>query len=245
MRLELTLILTVLSIGISAFRYFPKAKGFSSKLQNSQQSLLFEGLEEDEADAFRKVARNYLKDKYDQQLQNNGNDIERCVSSVLRSILPPVTGIELEAEIKSILNPIKEEKKMIISNDHEQIIDALLNNKFWSQAGAVVVQELIYLDSLYHFYQKKQSILNNEDYEELKNQLTWAGSDVPSLNAKEALFLTAVASFRRGDKLLEESEYNSLKQQLRDQNSWIVQRKADALEKLGLNTFLGYLHRSL
>ena len=32
---------------------------------------------------------------------------------------------------------------------------------------------------------------------------------------------------------------------LKEQGSWVVNRGADALEKMGLNTFIGYLHRAL
>ena len=31
----------------------------------------------------------------------------------------------------------------------------------------------------------------------------------------------------------------------KEQGSWVVNRGADALEKMGLNTFIGYLHRAL
>jgi hypothetical protein len=51
----------------------------------------------------------------------------------------------------------------------------------------------------------------------------------------------------RGAPFLSDGEYNALKQQLTEQKSWVVARGSnqDGLEKLGLQTFLGYLHRSL
>ena len=41
-----------------------------------------------------------------------------------------------------------------------------------------------------------------------------------------------------------DAEYMALKEKLRGEGSWVVNRAPDPLEKLGLNTFLGYIHRS-
>eukprot|EP01035_Chromulina_nebulosa_P019960 gene19960-25929_t len=64
------------------------------------------------------------------------------------------------------------------------------------------------------------------------------------MTGKEALFITSVAANRRGIKLLDDTEYELLKKQLQNVKSWVVLREADGLEKLGVNTYLGYLHRS-
>ena len=59
------------------------------------------------------------------------------------------------------------------------------------------------------------------------------------------MFVTAVASARRGDPILGDDEYEELKNDLKDAKSWVTARSPDALEKLGLDTFMGYLHRAL
>jgi hypothetical protein len=64
------------------------------------------------------------------------------------------------------------------------------------------------------------------------------------MNAKEALFVTAVASARRGDSIMDDQEYENLKDELKRQGSWVTERGQDALEKHGVDTFMGYLHRS-
>lgn len=66
-----------------------------------------------------------------------------------------------------------------------------------------------------------------------------------TMTAEEALFITAVAAARRGDSIMDDDEYNALKDGLKAAGSWVTNRAPDALEKLGLNTFMGYLHRSL
>ena len=62
----------------------------------------------------------------------------------------------------------------------------------------------------------------------------------------EAQFIFAVAANARGDDSgLSNDEYDKLKADLQKANSWVVNRGQDPLEKLGLNTFMGYLHREL
>jgi hypothetical protein len=59
------------------------------------------------------------------------------------------------------------------------------------------------------------------------------------------MLVNAVAASKRGEPILSDAEYQELKHDLTSQGSWVVSRGKDALEKLGLDTFLGYLHRSL
>lgn len=66
-----------------------------------------------------------------------------------------------------------------------------------------------------------------------------------TMSAKEAEFVSAVAAAKRGEPQMDDGEYGKLKTELKEQGSWVVNRGSDALEKLGLNTFMGYLHRAL
>lgn len=65
------------------------------------------------------------------------------------------------------------------------------------------------------------------------------------MNAKEAQFVSAVAAAKRGEPLIDDDEYSALKSDLKKDGSWVVNRGSDALSKLGLDTFIGYLHRAL
>jgi len=64
-------------------------------------------------------------------------------------------------------------------------------------------------------------------------------------SGKEARFIFAVAAYQRGEETLSNDEYGRLKSDLQAANSWVVNRGKDPLEKLGMNTFLGYLHRRM
>ena len=75
--------------------------------------------------------------------------------------------------------------------------------------------------------------------------LTWEGSSVATMNAREAEFVSAVAASKRGEPFMADDEYKALKAELKKEGSWVVNRGEDALEHMGLNTFMGYLHRSM
>jgi hypothetical protein len=115
----------------------------------------------------------------------------------------------------------------------------------YTDAVLLQVKELLYLDSLYSYYSNGVALLDNEDYAELKDNLVWEGSSVPNMTGKEALFATSVAASGRGAPILNDEEYQELKTFLKSKGSWVTDRESDALEKLGINTFMGYLHRSL
>ena len=49
----------------------------------------------------------------------------------------------------------------------------MTENSYWKRAGPLVVKELIFLDCIHSYYYDKQSFLEDEDYNELKEMLTW------------------------------------------------------------------------
>lgn len=65
------------------------------------------------------------------------------------------------------------------------------------------------------------------------------------MSAQEAQFVSTVAASKRGEPQMDDDEYKALKADLKQKGSWVVNREEDALEKMGLNTFMGYLHRAL
>ena len=121
--------------------------------------------------------------------------------------------------------------------------NAIAQNSHWQAAGDLVVKELMHFDALYNYYQNGKALLKNDEFESLKESLTWEGSSIASLNTQEALFVTAIASSRRGNPVLDDEEYAKLKSELKKGNSLVMApRSPDALEKLGLDTFMDYLH---
>jgi hypothetical protein len=203
------------------------------------------------------VAENFVHAKYKQCVESHGHEFmnKEDARAVLRSLLPPVTPVELEEEVSKTLSLIMENaenKDDRISQDC--FVKAIVQNSYWQTAGDLVVKELMYFDALYSHYHPttigassstSSSLLDNDDYEALKENLTWEGSSVATMNKREALFVTAVASARRGDPIMNDEDYQALKSDLKATGSWVTDRSLDALEKLGLDTFMGYLHRAL
>ena len=63
---------------------------------------------------------------------------------------------------------------------------------------------------------------------------------------QEAHFIKAVAANQSGEKsILSDKEYDNLKAELVNKKSWVVSRQQDPLERLGVDTFMKYLHRAL
>lgn len=203
-----------------------------------------EDMDEEEVASFKEIATEYLTNKF---RDCRGDDCrELCtkaeVEQLLRSILPPVSKSELAEEVSLVMKNIKVDNDDI---DVNEFIQSALDNSYWQQAGPLVVKELMFLDCLNAYYFEKRQLLDNDKYNLLKEQLTWEGSMVASMKGNEANFITAVAANRRGQSIMSDENYMKLKNQLLSEKSWVVARQADPLEKLGIQTFLGYLHRSL
>jgi hypothetical protein len=194
------------------------------------------------------IAQNYVSAKY------KGCDEDGCrmfcdkteARDILRSLLPPVSTSELDEEVEKTMalimqNPENSDDAI----DESDFVRAITQNTYWRRAGSLVVKELIYFDALYSYYRTGFALLVDDDYESLKDNLTWEGSAVATMKAKEAMFVTAVASARRGLPIMDDAEYNALKGELKKDGSWVTDRAPDALEKLGMDTFMGYLHRAL
>jgi hypothetical protein len=223
--------------------------GREGKVKFRAASRLFGSLflDDDEGE-FRRVCENYLDNKYKDCKEGVEGSLE-CrfvcerneIEGILVTLLPPVTKTELKREVDLTMQRFKG----MTTVDAKDFYDAVISNSFWEEAGPLVVKELIYLDSLYAFYRNKQMFLGDEEYNSLKDMLTWEGSSIVSMKGNEALFVTAVAAYLRGKPILGDDEYTKLKESLKSEQSWVVERKQDSLEKLGLNTFIGYLHRSL
>jgi hypothetical protein len=106
----------------------------------------------------------------------------------------------------------------------------------------LTVCELIYIDALVNYYTFGRTLLNNEDYNELKTYLYGEGSSLPQMSMDESKFVTAVFRYHRGEVIMEDAVYANLKKKLQDGGSWVVKREKTPNEILGLRSFMYYLH---
>ena len=237
---SVSIILSLLS-GSSAFLSTGRP-AFCSSRHLVEQNAVSAVFDEDEVDEIVPIVKNFLSAKYKSVIASHGHEIcdKEDAKDILRSILPPVTPAELDDEVSKTLSLFPGDK---ISE--ADFVTAIMQNSYWQEAGGLVVKELIYFDALYSYYHDKVSLLNSEDWEDLKENLSWEGSSVATMKANEALFITAVAGSKRGQPIMDDDEYAKLKTELVKEDSWVTARGQDALEKLGIDSFLGYLHRVL
>ena len=239
-----TIICVLYAVQVSCFQVGRLGRASVSS-SSSQKTVL--NLFDDDEDMVP-ISENYIHAKYRAVAASHGHskcDIDDA-REVLRTVLPPVTPEELDDEVNKLFAVMmKNPKNSKSAIDEDDFVKAIAQNTYWETAGDLCVKELMYLDSLFSYYRNGVALLNDNDYTELKENLTWEGSSVPTMSGKEALFVTAVASARRGEPILDDDEYAEVKAELKSQGSWVTNREADPLEKLKINTFMGYLHRAL
>ena len=137
---------------------------------------LFKDIEdEEELTSFKRIVTSYLSAKFK---ECRGEDCKYTrekseVADLLKIVLPPVSKEELEKEVEVVISKMGP-GDVVLENDYVQ---AVLENSYWADAGHFVVKELIFLDCLNNFYQDKETnnLLGDEDYDELKEQLSWDG----------------------------------------------------------------------
>jgi hypothetical protein len=80
-------------------------------------------------------------------------------------------------------------------------------------------KERIFLDALQSYYFNNRQLLNDAEFDLLKEDLSWNGSPVVNLNRKEAKYLAAVQAYLKGTPTLSDSEFDSLKAELKEEGS--------------------------
>ncbi|GFP97772.1 pgr5-like protein 1a chloroplastic [Phtheirospermum japonicum] len=79
-----------------------------------------------------------------------------------------------------------------------------------------------FLQALQAFYYEGKSIMSNEEFDNLKEELMWEGSSVVMLSADEQRFLEASMAYVSGNPIVTDEEYDKLKQKLKMDGSDIV-----------------------
>ncbi|KAG6405725.1 hypothetical protein SASPL_133319 [Salvia splendens] len=90
------------------------------------------------------------------------------------------------------------------------------------QKKTVGEMEQEFLQALQAFYYEGKSIMSNEEFDNLKEELMWEGSSVVMLSADEQRFLEASMAYVSGTPLLSDKEFDELKQKLKADGSEIV-----------------------
>jgi hypothetical protein len=80
-------------------------------------------------------------------------------------------------------------------------------------------KERIFLDSIQSYYFKGSTGLPDEQFDRLKDDLSWEGSALVTLNRNETLFVNAMQAYKRGKPILSDQQWDELKLSLKDSKS--------------------------
>eukprot|EP00190_Bangiopsis_sp_CCMP1999_P006187 CAMPEP_0198722668 /NCGR_PEP_ID=MMETSP1475-20131203/300_1 /TAXON_ID= ORGANISM="Unidentified sp., Strain CCMP1999" /NCGR_SAMPLE_ID=MMETSP1475 /ASSEMBLY_ACC=CAM_ASM_001111 /LENGTH=298 /DNA_ID=CAMNT_0044483581 /DNA_START=53 /DNA_END=949 /DNA_ORIENTATION=- len=87
-------------------------------------------------------------------------------------------------------------------------------------------KEFLFMDALYSYgADNEQPIISDEQFDMLKEDLTWEGSRVILLNEKERKFLGAARAYYRGNPTMSDEEFDSLREELRMAGSSVAVSK--------------------
>lgn len=76
-------------------------------------------------------------------------------------------------------------------------------------------KESLFLDALYSYGSNEDLVLTDDQFDLLKEDLTWEGSHVMLLNDQEKKFLEAARAYHKGKPLMSDEEFDSMRDILR------------------------------
>jgi hypothetical protein len=83
-------------------------------------------------------------------------------------------------------------------------------------------KERIFLDTIQQYYYDGKTSLSDERFNRLKEDLSWEGSVLVTLNRNETLFMNAIQAWNKGAPILGDKEFDDLKLSLRQADSKIA-----------------------
>jgi Zn ribbon nucleic-acid-binding protein len=87
------------------------------------------------------------------------------------------------------------------------------------------------------YYATGRQLLPDAEFDLLKEDLQWSGSELVSLNRQEARYLAAMQAYSKGTPMLSDTEFDELKRELKEQGSkFAVSRQPKCLIDTGVCT---------
>jgi len=80
-------------------------------------------------------------------------------------------------------------------------------------------KERIFLDSLQSYYISGRQLLKDDEFDLLKEDLSWNGSKLVQMNRNEAKYLSAMEAFNKGETIMSDEEFDTLKATLKEEKS--------------------------
>lgn len=86
-------------------------------------------------------------------------------------------------------------------------------------------KERIFIDAMQSFYFSGKQMLSDSEFDQLKEDLMWEGSEYAMLSRNETRFLNAVQYYGKGAPIMTDEEFDELKTSLKAQNSIVATSK--------------------
>lgn len=83
-------------------------------------------------------------------------------------------------------------------------------------------KERIFMDAMQSYYASGKQILEDEEFDMLKEDLVWAGSELVSMNRKETKYLNAMQAYLKGNPIMSDAEFDALKAELKEDGSSVA-----------------------
>lgn len=83
-------------------------------------------------------------------------------------------------------------------------------------------KERIFLDAIQSYYFSGKSNLPDDQFDRLREDLSWEGSALVTLNRNETLFINAMQAYTKGTPILSNQQFDELKNSLREAKSRIA-----------------------
>lgn len=80
-------------------------------------------------------------------------------------------------------------------------------------------KERIFLDALQSYYVNSRQLLPDDQFDLLKEDLSWNGSKLVQMNRNEAKYLAAMESYVKGEPMMNDAEFDALKSTLKEEKS--------------------------
>ena len=75
------------------------------------------------------------------------------------------------------------------------------------------------MNALQSYYASGRQLLSDEDFDLLKEDLQWNGSDVVVVNRQESSYLAAMEAYLKGQPIMDDTEFDALKLELKETGS--------------------------
>ena len=83
----------------------------------------------------------------------------------------------------------------------------------------LAAREKLYLDATSQWFNEGERLMDDDDYDQLKNDLAFEGSNVGLMNRDEVKFMVAASRYAEGKPIMSDTEFDTLRRKLKAANS--------------------------